>query len=173
MAQGSVNVAGRRGGVRSIAPDTLDRLLAAAASALLIAVVIALAKGYPQWRAVPGMVWAHLVTIMVALVLTPVMLLRPRGTAMHRLLGKVWVAAMTLTAILSLFVQVISPGHFTLIHILSIVVIVMAPRVWLTARAHDVVAHRRSVRGLVIGALLIAGYFTFPFDRMLGHWLFG
>ena len=172
MAQGSVHVAGR-GGAQSIAPDMLDRILAATASALLIAVVIALAKGYPQWPAVPGVVWAHLVTIMVALMLTPVMLLRPRGTPTHGLLGKVWVVAMTLTAVISLFVHVISPGHFTLIHILSVLVIVMAPRVWLTARARNVLAHRRSVRGLVIGALLIAGYFTFPFDRMLGHWLFG
>jgi uncharacterized membrane protein len=49
----------------------------------------------------------------------------------------------------------------------------MAPRVWLTARAHNVVGHRATVRGLVTGALIIAGYFTFPFDRMLGHWLFG
>jgi len=29
------------------------------------------------------------------------------------------------------------------------------------------------VRGLIIGALLIAGFFTFPFHRLLGHWLFG
>ena len=28
------------------------------------------------------------------------------------------------------------------------------------------------VRGLVIGALLIAGFFTFPFNRLLGSWLF-
>ena len=32
--------------------------------------------------------------------------------------------------------------------------------------------HRGSVRGMVTGALLVAGFFTFPFDRMLGHWLF-
>ena len=32
--------------------------------------------------------------------------------------------------------------------------------------------HRRSVHGMVIGALLIAGFFTFPFNRLLGAWLF-
>jgi uncharacterized membrane protein len=32
--------------------------------------------------------------------------------------------------------------------------------------------HRRSVRAMVTGALLIAGFFTFPFNRLLGHWLF-
>jgi uncharacterized membrane protein len=29
------------------------------------------------------------------------------------------------------------------------------------------------VRGMVTGALLVAGFFTFPFGRMLGAWLFG
>jgi len=28
-------------------------------------------------------------------------------------------------------------------------------------------------RFLAVGALLIAGFFTFPFDRPLGRWLFG
>jgi uncharacterized membrane protein len=164
----------KKGGpVRSIAPDTYEKVLAAAATALLAAVLVALIKGYPQWGAVPALVWVHLLTILVALVLTPYMLLRQRGTKVHRQLGKVWVAAMTLTAAISLFVKVINPGHFSLIHLLSIFVIVMAPRVWLTARAHNVVAHRMTVRGLVTGALIIAGYFTFGFDRMLGHWLFG
>jgi uncharacterized membrane protein len=163
----------KRGPVRSIAPDMYEKLLAAAAAVLLAAVLVALAKGYPQWRQVPVLVWAHLLTILVALVLTPYMLLRPRGTKVHRQLGKVWVVAMTLTAAITFFVRVVNPGHFSFIHILSVVVILMAPRVWLTARAHNVAAHRGTVRGLVTGALIIAGYFTFPFNRMLGHWLFG
>jgi uncharacterized membrane protein len=36
-----------------------------------------------------------------------------------------------------------------------------------------VARHRRTIRALVIGALLVAGFFTFPFGRMLGVWLFG
>jgi uncharacterized membrane protein len=164
----------KKGGpVRSIAPDTYEKLLAAAATMLLAAVIVALIKGYPQWGAVPALVWAHLLTILVALVLTPYMLLRPRGTTLHRQLGKVWVLAMTLTAAITFFVRVVNPGHFSFIHILSVVVIILAPRVWLTARAHNVAVHRGTVRGLVTGALIIAGYFTFPFDRMLGRWLFG
>jgi uncharacterized membrane protein len=161
------------GSVRSIVPDLYEKLLATAATILLAAVLVALIKGYPHWGAVPALVWAHLFTILVALVLTPYMLLRPRGTKAHRQLGKVWVVAMMLTAAISLFVRAINPGHFSFIHILSIVVIIMGPRVWLTARAHNVAAHRGTVRGLVTGALIIAGYFTFPFDRMLGRWLFG
>ena len=157
----------------SIAPDWYEKMLAAVAAALLVIVVVALVKGEADWFRVPRGVWLHLATIMVALVLTPYMLLRPRGTPIHRLLGKVWVIAMVATAAISLFVRYSNPGHFSFIHILSVFVLVMAPRVWLTARAHNVAGHRSAVRGLVTGALIVAGYFTLLDTRLLGHWLFG
>jgi uncharacterized membrane protein len=43
----------------------------------------------------------------------------------------------------------------------------------MAARAHDRRRHERGVRGVVIGALLIAGFFTFPLGRLLGSWLSG
>jgi len=49
---------------------------------------------------------------------------------------------------------------------------VAAPLIWWTARTHRVAAHRRQVRGMVTGALLVAGFFTLPFGRLLGRWLF-
>ena len=159
--------------VGSIAPNGYDKLLSGAASLLLVAVLVALAKGHAAWPQVPAIIWAHLVTVLISLVLTPWMLLQPRGTPTHRLLGKIWVLAMVATAALSLLVKTINPGHFSIIHILSIVVLIMAPRVWLTARAHQVARHRATVRGLVTGALLIAGFFTLPPFRLLGGWLFG
>lgn len=159
--------------VGSLAPNGFDKVLAAGAVVLLAAVLIALGKGYRQWPLVPAIVWAHLLTMLIALVLTPWMLLRPRGTKRHRRLGKVWVVAMVASAAISLFVQTSNPGHFSVIHILSLFVLFMGPRVWLTARAHNVAAHRGAVRGLVTGALLVAGFFTLPPFRLLGHWLFG
>ncbi|WP_369405740.1 hypothetical protein [Sphingomonas asaccharolytica] len=88
--------------VGSLAPNWYDKALSAAATLLLAAVVVALARGMAQWPQVPGVVWAHLVTVLIALILTPWMLLRPRGTKAHRLLGKIWVTAMVATAALSL-----------------------------------------------------------------------
>ncbi|MCP3735543.1 hypothetical protein M9979_11740 [Sphingomonas sp. RP10(2022)] len=155
------------------AADGFEKGLSVAAMVLLAAVLTALARGHAHWAGVPGMVWAHIATILVALALAPVILLRPRGDARHRMLGQVWSVAMLLTAALSFGIHLSNPGGFSLIHILSVWVLIQVPILWYTARKHQVARHRRSVRGLVTGALLIAGFFTFPFDRLLGHWLFG
>lgn len=157
---------------KPITPDLYERLLAFAAMALLAAVLTALVKGYPTWGQVPWQVWPHLITILIALTLTPLMLLRRRGDSTHRLLGKVWIAAMFLTALLSFNVRTINHGQFSLIHLLSAFTVVMAPLAWWFAKTHRIANHRRAIRGLVTGALLVAGFFTFPFNRLLGQWLF-
>jgi len=158
---------------KPLAADGYEKFLAVAAVVLLAAVLVALARGYPHWGAVPPLVWAHLATILPALALTPVMLLRPRGDRPHRLLSKIWVAAMLLTAILSFGVRESRHGGLSIIHLISAYVIVVAPLIWWNARNHRVARHRTQVRGMVTGALLVAGFFTFPFGRMLGAWLFG
>ena len=149
-----------------------DRALAWAALALLGCVLAALFRGRAQFATVPMVVWPHLLTIVLALALTPVMLLRRKGDTRHRVLGYVWVAAMFGTAALSFRIRTAS-GGFSFIHILSIWTVIQVPLIVWRARQHNIVGHRRSVRGMVVGALLIAGFFTFPFDRLLGHWLFG
>src|SRR3569832_2278672 len=104
---------------RPHAADGYEKFLAGMAIVLLLVVFAALLRGRGQWGAVPWPVWAHLATILPALALTPVMLLRPRGDRLHRLLGKVWVAAMLFTALISLEVRLSNHGGFSFIHILS------------------------------------------------------
>lgn len=157
---------------KALAADTYEKILSALAILLLLTVLAALLRGMPYWSRVPLLVWAHLATILPALALTPVMLLRPRGDALHRLLGKVWVAAMFLTAVISFGVRLSRNGSLSFIHLISAYVIVAAPLIWWSARNHQVARHRRSVRGMVTGALLVAGFFTLPFGRLLGRWLF-
>lgn len=157
----------------SLVPGHGDRLLALGAVLLMAAVLVALGRGRAEWAAVPAYVWLHLATIGVALALTPVMLLRPRGDRAHRRLGYVWVAAMFATALLSFGIRLSRHGGLSVIHILSAWVILQMPLIVWTARTHRVARHRRAVRAMVIGALLTAGFFTFPFQRLLGHWLFG
>lgn len=162
-----------RAPARPLDADAYERGLAFAAIVLFVASLAAILRGQADWARVPAGVWLHLATVLLATGLTPVILLRRRGDRRHRVLGTVWVAAMFGTAIVSLFVRHGNPPGFSVIHILSVGTIAMAPLIWWTARTGNVARHRRAVRGTVTGALLIAGFFTFPFDRLLGHWLFG
>jgi uncharacterized membrane protein len=147
-------------------------LLSVGAVVLFGCVVAAVIKGRAQWAEIPPLIWPHLASIMLAVVLTPVMLLRPRGTPSHRQLGWVWVVAMFSTALLSLFVRNVNHGGFSFIHILSVWTMIQVPVIVWSARRHNVKRHRFGVRAMVTGALLIAGFFTFPFNRLLGQWLF-
>lgn len=153
-------------------PDRLERVLGLLSLVMLAVILVAILRGMAEWAQIPGIVWLHLATMLTALALTPMLLWRRRGDGRHRVLGYVWSGAMMATAIDSLFIRG-KNGEFSVIHLLSAFVIVMVPVLVLSARSHRVARHRRTVRGLVIGALLVAGIFTFPFGRLLGRWLFG
>lgn len=158
---------------RPTAVGLADRLLAIGAAIILSATIAALLRGSAFWPRIPLNIWVHIALIVVAMALTPLMLLRRRGDRLHRRLGYVWVSAMLLTALVSLDIRVINRGDFSPIHLLSIWTIIQAPLIVIRARQHDAVRHRRAVHGMVLGALLIAGFFTFPFNRLLGSMLFG
>lgn len=159
--------------VNPLAVTWFDRLLSLGTVAILSATVIAIVQGRDEWHLMPLNVWLHLSTIIVALALTPVMLLRRRGDRLHRRLGMLWLATMGITAVISFDIRLIIEGQFSPIHILSAVTLFAVPRIYWTARNHRVAQHRNAVRTMVLGALLIAGFFTFPFNRMLGQWLMG
>jgi uncharacterized membrane protein len=155
-----------------LAPDSYEKFLAAGAVILFGFVVAAIIRGQSEWGVILPIVWLHLGSIMVAVGLTPLMMLRRRGDWLHRRLGWLWASAMILTAALSLFIRQINHGGFSIIHILSVWTLLQVPLIVWTARHHNIARHRRSIRAMVTGALLIAGFFTFPFNRLLGHWLF-
>ncbi len=162
--------------VRNRAPhasDLFERLLAIGAAVLLVFVLAALWRGRDTWGTIGPAIWLHLATILVAVALTPVMLLRRRGDRSHRRLGWIWVTAMIATALTSFAIRDANDGGFSFIHILSAWTLFQVPLIAWSARQHNVRQHRRSVRAMVLGALLIAGFFTFPFNRLLGQWLFG
>jgi uncharacterized membrane protein len=158
---------------KPLGPDLYERVLSVGAVILLGFVLAALFKGRSEWARIPLDIWPHLTTILVAVALTPVMLLRRRGDRLHRQLGWIWTGSMFLTAFLSLFVRHVNSGGFSFIHILSVWTMIQVPIIIWSARQHNLKRHRYGVRAMVTGALLIAGFFTFPFDRLLGQWLFG
>lgn len=157
----------------SIAPDRVEKICGYMAIILLIALLSAIYKGQDQFALLPMILWFHLITIALILAITPVMMLRPRGDTYHRWLGWTWCILMFLTALASIEIRLINNGSFSFIHILTVVALISVPVAIISARRHDIRRHRSHLRGFIIGALILAGVFSFPFNRLLGTWLFG
>jgi uncharacterized membrane protein len=149
-----------------------DRILAVLSLVMLGFMAAAIARGEPRWSEASAYVWLHLAGLALVLLLTPLQLLGRKGGRSHRLAGWAWSIAMLLTAAVSFGIRDIRDGGLSPIHILSAWVMVQVPWLVLNARRYQVEPHRIRVRLLIIFALLVAGFFTFPFGRMLGSWLF-
>ena len=114
----------------------------------------------PLLSASPGII-VHSFAAMGAFVVGLVQLVGSKGTAVHRTLGWIWVLTMATIAISSFWIHGIKQvGNYSWIHGLSIYVLVMLPLGVLAARRHRVAAHSRTMTGLFLGGLLIAGLFT-------------
>lgn len=157
-----------------------NRNLAVATAALLTILLVAVTRGMAELSLLPLLVQIHLASMVLVMAITVPMLVAAKGTARHRLLGRVWAGLMWGNAILTLFLNAgsrqsggVFAGDVSPIHALSLFVGVMVPVAVLQARRHDRVAHESTIRGLVIGSLLVAGFFTLPFGRLLGTWLSG
>lgn len=158
---------------KSITPDVVEKILGWLALVLLGFAIAAVIKGQDQWQKIPWQLWVHLGTLAIVLAITPVMLWRKRGDAIHRTFGWIWAIGMLTTALVSFDIRWNNPGQFSVIHILSVLTMIGVPMIIVAARRRDIGRHRGLARGFVIGALLVAGFFTFPFNRLLGSWLFG
>ena len=121
--------------------------------------------------------YLHLATVVPAFFIATYILIVRKGTPKHKLLGKIYVTLMLITAFVTLFMQaVVGPtflNHFGFIHLLSLLVFVTVPRAIFAIRRGDVAAHKKHMVGLYIGALLIAGTLAMMPGRMMHLWIFG
>jgi uncharacterized membrane protein len=116
----------------------------------------------------------HAFAAMAAFVLGIVQFAAPKGTLPHRTVGWVWVALLAIIAISSFWIHEIRMvGPFSPIHLLAIFTLVNLPLAVLHARRHRVSAHRYSMIGIFVGALLVAGLFTFVPGRIMHAVLLG
>jgi len=110
----------------------------------------------------------HAFAAMAAFALGVVQLSGPKGTAIHRSLGWVWVVLMLLICISAFWIHELRLwGPWSPIHLLAIFTLVMLPIGVLHARRHRVVHHRYFMISIFCGALLIAGLFTFFPGRIM------
>lgn len=116
----------------------------------------------------------HAFAAMTAFALGVVQLPAPKGTLPHLTLGWIWVTLMLVVSITAFFIpQIPLWGPWSPIHLLAIFTLVMLPVAVVAAHRHDVVRHRRAVIGLFVGALVIAGIFTFAPGRIVHAVVFG
>ena len=124
----------------------------------------------------PLVVQLHAIAAMVALLLGIVQLIAPKGTLPHRTLGYVWVALLLTISVSSFWIH----GHswrlwrtWSPIHLLSIFAPLMLLAGVLAARRHNVRSHKITMISIFVGALVIAGLFTFVPGRVMHKVLFG
>ena len=117
------------------------------------------------------LVFFHLVTAFAALIIGGFVLARRKGTASHKALGWTWVVLMGSTAIASAFIRdyrIPNVAGITPIHAFTVLAAVTLPQGIWHIRRGNVAAHRSSMRGLYLGACVLAGIFTLLPGRFLG-----
>ena len=100
-----------------------------------------------------------------------------KGARRHRAVGYVYLSLMTVTAIAALWIHQIPAIDivygFGPIHIFSIITLSGVVGALRGAWTHNIKMHRRSMLGVYIGGLLIAGTFAFLPGRIMHAMIFG
>jgi uncharacterized membrane protein len=100
-----------------------------------------------------------------------------KGAPLHRALGYIYLALMTVTAITTLFIHALMPngpfGGFSPIHLLVGLTLFGVVGALRGAWTHNIPLHRYSMLGVYIGGLLIAGSLTFLPGRIMHAVVFG
>lgn len=123
------------------------------------------------------LVYLHLGTVLPAIALGALQFAVPKGTVVHRSMGRVYMVLMFTTAGISLLLPAaVGPqvlGHFGFIHAFSFLTLYSVPAAYFAARRGDIRTHRGNMIGLYVGGILIAGSLAFAPGRLLNQWVFG
>ena len=122
--------------------------------------------------ALSPLMWAHLLTVLPALLIGTVVMIQRKGTTAHVVLGRAYMLLMLATAILSFWVRGLNGEDLSPIHALSAWAIVSVIVGWWAIRTGRRRLHRNFMIGLYAG-IVIAGAFTLLPGRALGKLLWG
>ncbi len=126
----------------------------------------------PLLQASPA-IQTHAFAASAAFVLGIAQLAAPKGVTLHRVMGWSWVALMVVVAVSSFWIREIKLwGDWSPIHLLSIFALIMLPLGVAYARRHRVRGHRITMISIFVGALVIAGLFTFVPGRIMNAVVF-
>ncbi len=90
-----------------------------------------------------------------------------KGTKSHRIIGWMWVVLLMTIALSSFGIQMIRPGEFSYIHLLSIYTLIAVPLGVIHARRGRIKSHARTMLFIFFGGLVVAGAFTFIPERIM------
>lgn len=122
----------------------------------------------------PMPIQLHAFAAMAAFALGLVQFAAPKGTLPHRGFGYFWVGLMVFVAASSFWIHEIRMWRgFSLIHFLSIYVLISLPIAVRSARRHAVRAHKKTMAGIFVGGLVVAGALTFFPGRLMLDVLLG
>lgn len=110
----------------------------------------------------------HAGAAVLAIVLGTIVMLMKKGTAIHKVMGRIWLALMAVVALSSFGIAEIEMfGPYSILHGLSIYTLFALTSAFWSARTGNIAAHRSSMISLYVLALLLTGGFTLlPGRRM-------
>ena len=109
----------------------------------------------------------HVAGALTAFFVGVVLLMAPKGFRFHKTLGWTWIVAMGVTAVSSFFITGIFQNAYSPIHALSAWTLIGLPFGVAAIRRRDVQKHRRTMTGMFVGGMAIAGLFTFLPGRLM------
>ncbi len=110
----------------------------------------------------------HAIAAILAFVLGGIVLFRRKGDRLHRIGGRIWVALMLAAAVSSFFIHTIRMvGIWGPIHLLSIATLWYLVKGVRLARQRRILEHRTVMQTTYLGALVLAGGFTFWPGRIM------
>ena len=115
---------------------------------------------------------AHIAGAVLSFLIGAVLLLGVKGRTVHRVLGYIWIVSMGVTAISSFWLTGMNGSSFSVIHLLSGWTVIMLPMGLAAARRRNIAQHRKTMTGIFMGGMLIAGLFTFLPGRLMWHLFF-
>ena len=123
------------------------------------------------------LMYAHLITVIPCIFIGAYLLIVQKGSKVHKVLGRIYMVLMMITAIITLFMPAfVGPqflNHFGFIHLFSILTIYSVPTALIAIRKGQVGRHKWKMIGLYFGAIIIAGGFTLAPGRYLHQMFFG
>jgi uncharacterized membrane protein len=122
----------------------------------------------------PLAVQIHAFAAIAAMLLGAIVLFRPKGTAVHKLMGRVWVGLMLVVATSAIFINEIRLiGPFSPIHIFVVLTYYGIGEGVREIRRGNIEAHQATMKSVYLGALLLTGAFTLLPGRRMHDVLFG